>query len=335
MMINQVTAKSNPVFNLTLLWAFNECALGGLMHGFKIPFTGIFVGGFAVILIGLIAHFSERNFRTLINSTFLVLCVKFVASPQSPVPAYFAVAFQGLFAGMVYWLVANFKIASLLFAVVAMLESAVQKLIIWTLIFGKSLWVALDALLNDVAKLFHSQNGNYAWYLLVAYLLIYLLWGLVLGVWLGRLPAKLLALADERLKQSSVVYNNYVKYDSTETLKRKKSRLWVYMLIALVCVAIIIILQNKIDMGAFLLRVFASVFIIFFVITPLVKWLIKRNKKFAESNISRVLQYFPWLRHLTYTSWQFAKENYSGIRRIKEFVFTLLVLVLYTEANNE
>ncbi|MBJ7428659.1 MAG: hypothetical protein JHD28_06865, partial [Bacteroidia bacterium] len=64
---------SNSIYKLTALWAFAECSLGGLMHLFKIPFTGFFVGGFAVIIIGLIAHFSNQNFKTILQSTILVI----------------------------------------------------------------------------------------------------------------------------------------------------------------------------------------------------------------------------------------------------------------------
>jgi len=39
------------------LWALSESGLGGMMFALKIPFTGFFVGGFAVVMLGLIAHF--------------------------------------------------------------------------------------------------------------------------------------------------------------------------------------------------------------------------------------------------------------------------------------
>jgi len=31
---------TNSIYKLTALWAFAECSLGGLMHLFKVPFTG-------------------------------------------------------------------------------------------------------------------------------------------------------------------------------------------------------------------------------------------------------------------------------------------------------
>ncbi|NJO01983.1 MAG: hypothetical protein HC880_10065 [Bacteroidia bacterium] len=36
---------------LTALWALNEAGLGGLMHAVRTPFTGVVVGGLAIMLI--------------------------------------------------------------------------------------------------------------------------------------------------------------------------------------------------------------------------------------------------------------------------------------------
>jgi len=62
----QTTARSAysdqvAVWKLTALGAFYEAALGGLLHAFKIPMRGIFIGGSAAILISLFAYFSDRK----------------------------------------------------------------------------------------------------------------------------------------------------------------------------------------------------------------------------------------------------------------------------------
>lgn len=53
--------KRLAIQRLTALWAFSESGLGGVVHALKIPFTGIMLGGFAVIIITLIAYFSEKS----------------------------------------------------------------------------------------------------------------------------------------------------------------------------------------------------------------------------------------------------------------------------------
>ncbi|MCK5088079.1 MAG: hypothetical protein KAQ90_11190, partial [Melioribacteraceae bacterium] len=70
----------NRVNRLTALWAFSEAALGGILHALKIPLTGLFVGGAAVIFISLIAYYSEKK-HAILRATLLVVIVKFVVAP--------------------------------------------------------------------------------------------------------------------------------------------------------------------------------------------------------------------------------------------------------------
>jgi len=53
--------QKDKVRQLTILWALSESALGGLMHALKVPFTGFFVGGFAVLLLILISWYSDSR----------------------------------------------------------------------------------------------------------------------------------------------------------------------------------------------------------------------------------------------------------------------------------
>jgi hypothetical protein len=56
---NNLEKSAVSIARLTALWAFVEAGLGGILHAFKVPFTGLLVGGMAVMLITLIAHFSN------------------------------------------------------------------------------------------------------------------------------------------------------------------------------------------------------------------------------------------------------------------------------------
>lgn len=76
------------ISRLTALWALSESGLGGMMHAVKIPFTGFFLGGFAIVIITLIAHFSKTPFKSILQATLLVILVKAAASPHSPPMAY-------------------------------------------------------------------------------------------------------------------------------------------------------------------------------------------------------------------------------------------------------
>ena len=86
------------IHRLTALWAFAESGLGGVLHTAKVPFTGLVVGGFAIILITLIAHLSSKQYKIIVQSLVVVLMVKAAVSPHTPFPAYVAVSFQALLA---------------------------------------------------------------------------------------------------------------------------------------------------------------------------------------------------------------------------------------------
>ena len=43
------------------MWALTEAALGGVLHAFQIPFTGLFVNSGAVLFMVLIASATEKK----------------------------------------------------------------------------------------------------------------------------------------------------------------------------------------------------------------------------------------------------------------------------------
>lgn len=181
------------MLGLVGVWAFAESGLGGVMHALKLPFTGIWVGGTAVAVLIVMAAVARGRYgheplpfraRTsmLFQATALVLAVKLAASPHSPPTAYLAVGFQGLLAaGLLTWM-KPFRLAAVLFAVGAMLESALQKLLVMTLIYGAAWFDALDAMMNLAGRhlAWSGLDGSGG---LTVYLAMYTVWGLILGFW--------------------------------------------------------------------------------------------------------------------------------------------------------
>ena len=114
------------------------------MHAFGSPFTGIFVGGISILLITLIALYSKRVWVTLIKALCIVLLVKLSVSPHSPITAYVAVSFQAIFGALIFSLFSVRAIPILLLGTVTFLESAMQKLLVLTILYGTSFWDAID-----------------------------------------------------------------------------------------------------------------------------------------------------------------------------------------------
>ena len=176
--------RLNAVQRLTALWAFTESGLGGIMHALQIPFTGLLVGGMAVIMISLIADISGNNYKQVLKSALIVLIVKAMVSPYTPFPAYIAVAFQAALGyGLFSLLKVNF-LSIVLLSTIAMLESAIQKSLILTLFFGESLWKAMDSMMAFLANQFGSNMSHGSYWIVGIYLLIYLAGGFFIA-WLA------------------------------------------------------------------------------------------------------------------------------------------------------
>ncbi len=131
----------------------------------------------------------------------------------------------------------NFRVASVVLAVLAMAESALQKIIVMTLIYGKSVWLALDQLFQGISKEFAVHaDVSFSLLLIGIYLVVYLIWGLVVGLFSGSLP-----FADRRpqKRDTGLVYSKPGKYGiPCSGGRRKKYRLGIYLLVLAFIVAV-------------------------------------------------------------------------------------------------
>ena len=329
--------NQQAVYRLTTLWALNESGLGGVMHALKIPFTGIFVGGIAVVLISLIAHFSNNSFSVIFRSTVSVLIVKALVSPQSPVPAYIAVSFQGVFGGMVFALISNFKIASVIFALVAMLESAVQSFLITTLIFGKSIWQALDIFFKNILNDFGlNENFSFSFWLIIIYCLIYSIWGMLIGWWIAKLPMRIKSEAEKLNSEYNQLTSKY-SVVRNELRKRKSKSLQIILMLAFI--SFVLLFQSRLEsykVIAIILRTLVIVVGWFVIVQPALKYFIvkfsKRNAHQSKYNIQQIIAALPLLKQLAQNAFRISSSKHKGFLRYSEFVFILIVLTLYADA---
>ncbi len=333
----QTTASNDPVFRITALWAFSECALGGIMHALKLPFTGFFVGGFAVLCIGLLAHVSHRNAAIILRSTLLVLLVKAIVSPHSTPTAYLAVSFQGVMGAFILCYLRPATLAAFLFGFVALVESAFQKIIVLLVFFGKPLFEAVDIFFADVLKNFGVQSEiSWAKMVVYAYVGLYAVWGLVLGYWITKLP--------KQLEQKRAAYANLTFSDtSTEPLAPKKKRnKWLAPVLVLLFVAAIFLLTGGKTYGAqkalyAVLRSLAVLTAWFFLLQPLVTWAFQRwaakRAEHEKGNLAQIMETLPGLRTTASGLYRHISGQYKGWKRMREFVVALFVVVLYRETS--
>lgn len=322
--------QNRAIHRLTALWALSESGLGGLMHAFKIPFTGFFLGGFAIVVVTLLARMSDKPFQTILRATLLVVLVKAAASPHSPPMAYIAVGFQGLCGGILFQLIPFYRLAAILFGCVALFESAVQKFLVATLIFGKQVWEALDTFVAAVLKdLSLFADFSFSMWLIGLYTGAYVVWGAALGWWSGGLQQRLLKRKDFLLLQFKNLQP--VELASTTTVKRKHTKLWMGLIVLAFIVWVFVWEGSTSKALSAVLRTVAALALLFWIITPLFQWGIQRwvKRHQQRGQFVSVLEAIPELRNYVQPAFQLAKVEASGVKVYPLFVENLILLSLY------
>jgi hypothetical protein len=321
------TQQKHTSIQLTALWAFAESGLGGLMHAFKIPFTGIFVGGMAVLMLILLAH--QSTFKIIVQTTLLVMLVKLIASPQSPPPAYLAVAFQGFSAAIIYQLIPHKTTATLLFSILAMMESALQKVIVTTLIYGKAFWQAIDLFSASVLKEMGAiSDFKLSWWLICGYCAIYFIWGIVIGFWGLSIQIRKEKTGSELLK---FIAENQIQIPIQSSNNSKKvkrpilSYLSFFVILGMLITFYVTGFKSK-ELLYVLLRSLFALVILIFIINPIIKHLLlKWSEKQSEqrkNELNQILNQLPVIKN----NWFLAKE----IVRLKESKQFILFKTLET-----
>ncbi len=327
--INTFSAEQRRVAvqRLTALWAFAESGLGGMLHALQVPFTGLIVGGMAVLLITLIAFFAQQQYKTILHSLVIVLIVKAAVSPYTPFPAYIAVGFQALTGYLLFSLLQINLFSILLLAVIAMMESAIQKLLILTLFFGQSFWKAADGLSDFIAKQFGMSAYNGSNWIISFYLLIYFIGGFCIG-WMAYKTIK-----EIFIEKGSLALD--VSFNSEPVLinhRKKNKKLWL-IIIALVIISLLLFIfaadskQGWIAVLKTLSWTSAVILLWYLLISPLFtkfiqKSLRKKEGRYSEE-VAHALSFIPVLQQLASIAWQ-KSSRYNGWRRLRCFCSTMI-----------
>lgn len=319
--------SGNAIYKLTLLWAFAESGLGGLLHGFRVPITGLVLGGFSVLTISLIASLSAKPGRDILQATLLVLSIKFAASPHSPMAAYIAVFFQGLLGALLFSVLGRTRSSVLLFAVLALFESAIQKPLVATLFFGTEIWRALDEFANKLLRYVNGwQVEHFSRWLISIYTGVHVLWGVVLGNWAFRLPARIESMKELPL---AIQAKEHTLQPAIEEKKKRSFILWIFfLLIGLLAVMYTLPEESR---WLYLGRSIVIIAIVFLIITPLFRRLLG---KWSQANRNIVEDYWhalPELVRHVQIAWHLAKQEKSYVRRVKEFILYCFWLTMFRE----
>ncbi|MFN5347709.1 MAG: hypothetical protein ACK5B3_10825 [Bacteroidota bacterium] len=318
----EVGFNQRAVNRLTALWALNESGLGGVLHAAKFPFTGIFVGGFAVILISLIARYSNYSFKSILKSTAMVLMIKAAVSPHSPFPAYIAVSFQGLLGAILFSLSRNFKLTPIIFGGLALLESAIQKILLTVLFFGMSFWKSVDDFVLNTLKTFQlPPDFSFSEWIALSYVVVYFILGLIIGRFASQIPA-----AVSSLDFSMIIFSD-TDHPVKQNRKRRKRMLLITVLSVLLSIQLLDVFL-RLPFGQFFFRVVFFMLLFYYVVGPLTTQLIKFLSRNRAQEISDLNNDVAQLRDFVKPVIKHVNVNFHGLYRFKMFVLYMIAISL-------
>ena len=331
------------VGRITVLWALSEAALGGVLHALRIPLTGLFIGSSAVIFISLIGYYSESR-NDIMRSVLIVLLVKAGVSPYTPPAAYFAVSLQGVIGTALFFSKRFYRISTIVFGIVVLTLSSLQKVILMTLVYGKNLWDSIDQFGVFVTGQlpFVGEIGRISLWIIGIYAAIHLYAGLTAGLIASRLPAWI-EKAEVEVDMCQIKKENI---PVVEKKKIRRRRMWIRkpsgILIFILAVAIVILtyvfphFSESVGIKAviMIIRSFLIMSVWFFILSPHVlkfykKFFKEKRGKYSDE-VSSAISLLPVFKSIVFHNWKKTKGVFI-IRRIKLFLVTTFVCIFKVE----
>ncbi len=317
--------------------------MGGILHALKIPITGFFIGGLAVIFISLLAYYSESK-KDILQATIIVIIIKFVASPHTPVTAYFSVFIQGFLGYLFFSSKLPYKFSAMFLGLITLFLSSVQKVIIYTILFGYTLWDSINLFYDYIiTKVFHSAGFlstlNFSVTIISIYILVHIAGGILFGYLAGKLP-EWIELNYNSLKDKEFIYTENVLPQT----KKRESKFYRTKRIVFYSFIIVVLFLPYWFSGisknspANLIFVALRVLIILFVwykfilplSTKLLKKLVKKKKSQYGKEVELIIEQFPLIRLIFINSTRRASE-FNGFKKIKMFLVYLFVFLIKIE----
>jgi hypothetical protein len=328
------------ILRIAALWAFSESAFGGILHALTLPLRGLFIASAAVLFISLIALFS-KNSKEILKATLIVILIKAVVSPHSPLTAYFAVALQGLLGFLFFSTQKLYRLSALLLGIFVLFLSGIQKIVVLTILFGTTLWQSLDIFIKEISNDFFNISHpeiNYGYILIAGYVLIHLVAGVFIGFYAGKLPQK--------INHYSGLITNAIINNSDEEIPRKKKlkkKSWFLrpsgifvLIISMGLIALSYLspdLEESIAISVIIMLVRALIITIIWytIATPLARKFferfVRKRKSAYARELEEIISMFPKFRKIVNHCWK-NSENKKGFKRIRYFLSTSFYFLL-------
>ena len=327
---------------ITALWAFSESAFGGILHALKIPFRGLFIASAAVLFISLLALFAKDN-KEILKATIIVILIKAVVSPHSPLTAYFAVSLQGILGYLLFSTIRLYKLSALLLGILVLFFSGMQKIVVLTILFGNTLWESLNIFIRQISiELFNITLSeiNYGYLLLTLYVSLHLSAGLFIGIYAGNLPKK--------IKHYKNIISPLIDDSIGELIPEKekhKKKSWflrptgIFILLLSAGVIVLSYVSTDLDENVaasvilMLVRSVLITFIWYTVLSPIakklfLKFVTKRKLKYSK-DLDEIISMFPEFKKIVNTCWKDSGDK-KGLKRLRYFLASSFYCLLLT-----
>ncbi len=308
----------SPVFyRITALWVISETFLGGFLHALRIPMTGLLLAGMSVLCMTMLFHHLQQA-RLILKALVLVLIFKMLLSPHAPLGAFFSVGLQGVLGFLLFSLFKNNPIAAFTLGLLAYWQSAFQKLISLSLLFGMEFWQALDDFLSYVSQQFGwAITSQIA---IITYLGIYTVGGIVVGILAIRLP--------QLIKDQKTPKHKFFEEELAREKKDKQKPLRIGMIIGLLIITGLLYIQGYDSM---VLRALTILLVWFGLIVPLLKkklfhYLSKQQSQLARE-IAQVMDLLPEFRAIIKHAWKLSLDKPVLLRIIYFIKFTFIYVI--------
>jgi hypothetical protein len=332
------------VLKITALWAFSESALGGILHALTIPFRGLFINAAAVLFISLIALFAKSS-KEILKSTLIVILIKALVSPHTPLTAYFAVSIQGLFGYLFFLSQKFFRLSTLLLGIFTLFFSGIQKVIVLTILFGNTFWSSINVFVKQVLSEFLSfginLNVNYGKVIIFIYIGVHILIGIFIGFYAGLLP-KIIQHYSQQIPKIILESSEDIILNKDRNRKKKK---WLFrptgIFVLVISVTMIIYsyispsIKDNIALEIIIMLIRSVLLTTFWYLflAPIVKKLFNKylaGKSFVYTKeIAEILNMFPQFRKVVAYCWK-SSSNKKGFNRVHYFFSTsFYYLLLY------
>lgn len=325
-------------YRLVALWVLCEAMLGSIIFSFKIPISGLVIGSCAVACISLIAWYAPAR-GAIIRATIIVAIFKMMLTPQAPPAAYVAVFFQGLMGELLFHNKKYYRVACMALALLAMTESAFQRIFVLTILYGNDFWTAVNVFFTKLTG--SNKLTDYSFFIIFCYVLTHIITGLLLGIWVGLLPDKIRLMKSLQTKynvDATVLAINAPVQKRNKTGRRVLFTVWIALLALYV--------QSFFHIGTPLLSsqlvvrilIRSSIIILtwYFLVSPMLKQLLhkwlQQKKQQSVKQVQQVLNLLPSTKGLVSKSWRLARDR-KGWKRIMLCCKIILANTFYTAEN--